>query len=533
MMPSDWVDLGCRPPQRLPGSVEAALDYVANALGHPVYVTWTLTALKRGCPSLADARRAHPAVFALLLEHDAAIEYWAHGRARVVPATSAPAAATVLTRVLQQHRRRFRLAPSEDAHEEAASNATAHGAAPRTLAVPDATLALAGGPLLPTGIDPAWLARAGRFANPVALTNTLGVADDAQAVRLFLRERAAHSPHTLRAYRTELRRLAAWCVRERIGPFSDLTRQHLMAYRDAVQAPRAGQAGTVRQSAPATVARSLAVISSLFAWWHRTGYLTVNPAEGLAAGRRARMTWTPVRFLSAAALAHCDAVMAGDVPGQVPPAIWARRRAIWSLYRFAGVRLAELVWDATLATPRIAVDEAQQWTLHVTGKGGKPRAIPLPSVCLPVLRAYRQSRALSEAPRAGEHLPLIHSERGRALGPSGLYDEVRAVFALAAQRLPPEDGAMRATLEAASTHWLRHGYARTLVVDHRVPLPVAQTLLGHASVQTTAAYARTGQAEARAFVEASFALSESMQGTEILQVEGADPRQRAQRQHSS
>jgi site-specific recombinase XerD len=63
---------------------------------------------------------------------------------------------------------------------------------------------------------------------------------------------------------------------------------------------------------------------------------------------------------------------------------------------------------------------------------------------------------------------------------------------------------MRAALQAASTHWLRHGYARTLVVDHGVPLPVAQVLLGHASVQTTAAYARTGQAEARAFVEGSF-----------------------------
>ncbi|QGZ56371.1 tyrosine-type recombinase/integrase [Paraburkholderia acidiphila] len=505
MTPSDWIDMGCRPPQRLPGSMEAALEYVANALGHPVYLHWTLTALKRGCPSLADARREHPAVFALLLEHDAVIEYWAHGRARVVPAACAPAAATVLARVLQQHRRRFRLAPPEDAH--AGTPGTAHGESHDSLAIPDS--ALTSGPLLPAGIDPAWLARSGRFANPVRLTNTLGVADDAQAVRLFLRERAAHSPHTLRAYLTELRRLAAWCIRERLGPFSGLSRQDLMAYRDAVQAPHASEAGTIRHAAPATVSRTLAVISSLFAWWHRTGYLIVNPAEGLGAGRRARMTWTPVRFLPAAALSHCDAVMAGEAPRNMPPAIWARRRAIWSLYRFSGVRLAELVWDEAVATPWIAVDEAQQWTLHVTGKGGKPRAVPLPSVCLPALRAYRHSRVLSDDPRAGERLPLIHSERGHALGASGLYDEVRAVFALAAERLPPADGAMRAALEAASTHWLRHGYARTLVVDRRVPLPVAQTLLGHASVQTTAAYARTGQAETRAFVEASFAYNDA------------------------
>ncbi|MGF6810715.1 integrase/recombinase XerC [Paraburkholderia sp. Clong3] len=488
MNPSDWHDAGCRPPQRLPGSVEAALEYLAHALGHPLYLRWTLTALKRGCPSLADAKREHPAVFALLLEHDTAIEYWERGRLRVVPEAAAPSATTVLERVLRQHRRRFR---------RAATDAAAHSARGSTVITPDAAL-------LPAGVGATWVARAGRFANPVALTNTLGVADDTQAVRLFLRERASHSPHTLRAYVTELRRLAAWCTRERLGPFSDLTRQDLMAYRDAVQAPQADAAGNVRRAAPATVSRALAAVSSLFAWWHRTGYLTVNPAEGLAAGRRARMTWTPVRFLPAAALAHCDAVAGGDAPADVSPTVWARRLAIWTLYRFAGMRLAELVWHEDLALPRIDVDEARQWTLHVTGKGGKERAIPLPSACLPALRTYRRLRGLPAEPPPGERLPLIHSERGRALGVSGLYDEARAVFALAATRVPMGDSAMRAALEAASTHWLRHGYARTLVVDHRVPLPVAQALLGHASVQTTAAYARTDISQLREFVEGSF-----------------------------
>ncbi|MFM0141910.1 tyrosine-type recombinase/integrase [Paraburkholderia sp. RL18-085-BIA-A] len=490
MNPSDWLDTGCRPPQRLPDSVDTALGYLAHALGHPLYTRWTLATLKRGCPSLSDAKREHPAVFALLLEQDTAIEYWERGRLRVVPEAAAPSASTVLERTLRQHRRRFRAAAPDGAHE----------GAPATRAGPvNPDLAP-----LPAGVEPAWLARAGRFANPVPLTNTLGVADDAQAAKLFLRERASHSPHTLRAYVTELRRLAAWCAREGLGPFSDLTRQDLMAWREALQAPHGDTAGNVRRAAPATVSRALAAVSSLFAWWHRTGYLTVNPAEGLAAGRRARMTWTPARFLPAAALAHCDAIATGDAPADVPSTVWTRRGAIWALYRFAGVRLAELVWDEALALPHVEVDGARQWTLHVLGKGNRRRAIPLPTACLPALRGYRRAVGLPADPDPGERLPLIHSERGRALGPSGLYDEVRALFALAATRVPMEDTAMRAALETASTHWLRHGYARTLVVDHGVPLPVAQALLGHASVQTTAAYARTGQAEARAFVEGSF-----------------------------
>ena len=44
-------------------------------------------------------------------------------------------------------------------------------------------------------------------------------------------------------------------------------------------------------------------------------------------------------------------------------------------------------------------------------------------------------------------------------------------------------------LRAVSPHWLRHAYARTLVVDQGVLLAAAQALFGHASVQTTTEYA--------------------------------------------
>lgn len=123
---------------------------------------------------------------------------------------------------------------------------------------------------------------------------------------------------------------------------------------------------------------------------------------------------------------------------------------------------------------------------------------------MPPLRAYRLARGLPSDPSTFERLPVIHSEKRDALGASGLYDEVKAVFHAAEAHVAAEDAVTLATLRAASTHWLRHGYARTLVVDHAVPLPVAQTLLGHASVQTTAAYAKTDLAQARGFVEGSF-----------------------------
>jgi integrase/recombinase XerC len=338
-------------------------------------------------------------------------------------------------------------------------------------------------------------------------------------VFLFLRDRASRSPHTRRAYLADLRRLIAWCERERLGPLSDLTRHDLLAYRREVeQGPAIGEltsAGTrhpachSRPAAPharsaAVPARALAVVSSLFRYWLRTGYLIANPAAGLSGGGAARAAWTPKRIMPASVIALCDAVIAGAAPADLAPPVWARRCAIWSLYRYGGVRLAELVWSETTGLPRLGVDAGGGWTLHVLGKGNRLRAIPLPAVCLPPLRAYRLARGLTPEPGAFERLPPIHSEKRDALGASGLYDEVKAVFHAAQDHVAPGDGVILALLRVASTHWLRHGYAHTLVVDHAVPLPVAQQLLGHASVQTTAAYAKSDLAQARTFVEGSF-----------------------------
>ncbi len=548
MTPADWFDTGTLPVQRLPAAIDAALAYVGEVLGHPVYRRWTLADLKRVAPSLADAKRTHPAVFALLLEHDAAIEYWSHGRLHLAADGVAPAADVILARVLHAHRRRFRHLPEATAEDPADASRDGNrppGDAATGPVVTGTTEAVA---LVASGDgDPAalrtWLTRAGRFMN-ASPTNSLGVADDAQALALFLRDRAQRSPHTLRAYRSELRRLVGWCDAHRRGPLSDLTRDDLLAFRRSLDHP--GHAGNLAGAACAVVSggapavhaprgdatrrRALAVISSLFRYWQKTGYLVVNPAVELAGDGGARMTWMPTRILPARVLRLCDAVTAGDRPADVSPLVWARRCAIWSLYRFAGARLAELEWSAEQGLPRLSVDHDVRppispptdstartarsatvappadpaWTLHVRGKGGKLRAIPLPSRCVPVLRAYRLARGLPAEPAPFESVPLVHSEKRDALAHSGLYDEVKTVLQAAEAKVPPGDAATRALIHAASTHWLRHGYARTLVVDHAVPLPVAQTLLGHASVQTTAAYARTDLTQLRDFVEGSF-----------------------------
>ncbi len=496
MNPGDWIDTGTVPPRPLPPTVDAALAYLAEALGHAVYAPWTLARLKRRYGSLAEAKAAQPAVLRLLLAHDAVIEYWERGRLRTVPAEQAPSPGTVLARLLHTHRRRFRsVAASPEVSATVAPAATVPAAPNPWLATQPAEVL-------------AWLARAGRFAQPQAVTNTLGAADDAQALALFLRDRAGRSPHTLRAYGTELRRLMRWCGGRQLGPLSDLTRQQLLAYRHALQHGERGADGgppLAGHLSEATRTRALAVVASLYRYWYDTGYLHANPAAGLSTGGRARAGFTPTRLLPPVLLAACDAWLDAAEPDTADPLTGRRRRAIWALYRYAGVRLAELAWSAETGLPRLEAEAPGRWTLYVCGKGRKTRAIPLPTPCVAVLRAYRLARGLLAEPPAHEALPVIHGHKGEALQSAGLYREVKAIFAAVADGLQAREPAQALLLRAASPHWLRHAYARTLVVDHQVPLPAAQALLGHASVQTTAAYARTDLGQLRRFVEQTFA----------------------------
>lgn len=487
---ADWIDTGTMPPHRLPEDAEDAIAYVTEALGHPVYIRWTLAAIKRAFPSLADAKVAKPAVMRLLLDHPTAIEYWERGRARVALADQTPAAEVVLERLLHAQSRRFKRA----------GDVLPIGA----IGEPKQEVGW------PAGMPPAllqWAARAGRYANPGSATNTLGVGDDAMALVTFLRDRGGRSSHTTRAYGTEIRRLAAWCIAHERGPLSDLTRHDLLEYKRALRQPTHNTIDTstpVRTLSEASQARALAVVASLFRYWTETGYLTANPAAGLVRGQRQHAGFAPARTLTTALLAACDA-QARILTADVEPVIAARREAIWTLYRFAGVRLVELVWRDALKLPIVEVDTNGNWTLHVCGKGRKSRAIPLPLACASVLQRYRQLRGLPAQPQPGERVALIHGLKGGSLENSGLYGEIKAIFAATADALAQTDPSGAAALRRASPHWLRHAYARTLVVDRQVPLPVAQVLLGHASIQTTAGYAKTDLSQLRAFVDRAFA----------------------------
>lgn len=486
---SHWIDTAVEPPTRLPRDASDAIAYLSRLLGVSLYVVWTPIRLAEHFASLIEARAAVPEVFALLCESDAeeiVVQYWKSGNVITSLRSAAPSSSSVLLQFLRSLPVRFKHQPTEFA-ESLPSSRTARD----TLNVMRIDNAIEHNPILLS---------AGRYFNRDQNLNMLGAATDAQAISAFLRDRTNRSPHTARAYRTELRRLVFWCEANHLGPLSDLTRQDLLNYRDDLAMMSRHELDQVLS--PSAQARAINVVKSMYKYLTSTGYQTVNPALELGVSHPNAPSTILSRLLSTAATDACDRWLDAQLQLNDVPLRAARHTAILALYRFAGIRVAELA--PKMGYPRLR-SEGSNWAIEVLGKGMKARVIPLPEACVVHLRRYRLRRGLPAMPDKEEAIPIISARSGRALGTSGLYREIKACLQDIANSLPSDALQARLALERASPHYLRHAYVHTLVVRNRVPLPAAQMLAGHASIHTTAGYARTDQNELRKFVEQCFA----------------------------
>jgi integrase/recombinase XerD len=171
-------------------------------------------------------------------------------------------------------------------------------------------------------------------------------------------------------------------------------------------------------------------------------------------------------------LATADAEAAAERPEAV------RLLVLLELLYGSGLRATELVSLPLAAVPRDAP------FLHVTGKGGQQRMVPV---------SGRASAALSRwlAVRKGASRFLFPST-----GASGHLTRVRLFQLL-------RDLAVRADIapERVSPHVLRHAFA-THLLEGGADLRVLQMLLGHADIATTQIYTHVDSARLVALVNA-------------------------------
>ena len=256
----------------------------------------------------------------------------------------------------------------------------------------------------------------------------------AVAVQRFLSSPAL-SDATRRAYAADLRDFSRWLGDQGIG-LDDLDVRVLAAYTAELGRARRGLA-------PTTIARRLSAVRSLAR--HALGPERV-PDAALAPRRPRRLPETP-------AIEEVESAV--DRAGRDAEPLGLRNAAVLELAYSCGLRSAELV---ALDLGDVDLDREH---VHVRGKGGKERLVPLGEEA-----AWRVGLWLRDGRPALVRVAsdaLFLSVRGRRLDTSVLRRLMR------------------------NPHRLRHAYA-THLLEGGADLRTIQELLGHASLSTTQIY---------------------------------------------
>jgi len=259
---------------------------------------------------------------------------------------------------------------------------------------------------------------------------------------------------------------------------------------------------------PSSQKQALVIVQTMFEGLRDAGYLVANPMRAVMKGfalPSSRMNVT--RSFTEAEWAHVQRCIADEPAGPAR----TRLKCLLELLVTSGVRLEELA-QARWGNLRLETlpDLPPTWVLSVTGKRNKTRDVPLADEVVELLRGHAEGFRESEEDGGWTEAdsPLIFAlagsvpqwglvdgrvrqvavaeEGGGALSGPGIYALLKRFFGRAAASAGSA-GLEAGRFEAASTHWMRHTFARQSLVDG-APLEVVSELMGHASIDTTSIY---------------------------------------------
>jgi site-specific recombinase XerD len=260
-------------------------------------------------------------------------------------------------------------------------------------------------------------------------------------------EQAGRSPHTRRAYASDLAQLVA-ATTVTLPELTPEVLRNFFASQD--------------QLAVSTRARRQASVASFCAWAYREGLLASDPMGRVM---RIRTEQPPPR---------------GFTPAQVTALLAAiptdrlRDRVLFTLMATTGLRIGEAL---SLHIDDIQLQRDDE-RLTVLGKGERHRTVLLDDpTLLRLLRRYLRETGY-------RHGPLFRAERGTASSPLR-YQSVQTRFV----------GYAQAASVSGSLHDLRHAHAQALV-NGGVSLATIRKRLGHANINTTLRYAEQSDAAA-------------------------------------
>lgn len=265
----------------------------------------------------------------------------------------------------------------------------------------------------------------------------------------FMRAERGASPHTLRAYRSDLLSFDVWCQQMGLS-YDELQIGHLRRYL----------ASLVQENCAATLARKVASLRSFFRFLVRRHKASHDPAKLLSTPKLPKFLRS---YLSVDEAFHLLENTDEDTPAGL------RNRAMFEVMYSAGVRVSELVG---LNVDQVRPDEA--W-IRVRGKGNKEREVPIGRKAVDALHRYLERRwELNNRGRLDDEALFLNFRGGRLTARS-----VRRLLRYAQIRVGMEP--------KISPHGLRHSFA-THLLDAGADLRAIQEMLGHASLSTTQKY---------------------------------------------
>jgi integrase/recombinase XerD len=285
------------------------------------------------------------------------------------------------------------------------------------------------------------------IAQPQVSGDASGAPTDGHLIELWLHGK---SDATVDAYRSDLTKFVDFTEAK---PLRTVTLSDVQDFADFIS----------ELLAPASQARILAALKSLFAFGHQVGYLPFD------VGR-------PVKLPSRRDERAQRILSADDVHAMIAHAKRGRDRALVRTLYIGGLRVAEAV--ALTGRDLITRDDggggAGGGQLAVFGKGQKTRPVLLPASLFDEL----SSLALPHP-----DTPLFRSQK------KGSDGEPRPITARQAERIV-KAAARKAGLKNASEvspHWLRHAHA-SHAMDRGARIHLVQATLGHSDISTTGKY---------------------------------------------
>ena len=276
---------------------------------------------------------------------------------------------------------------------------------------------------------------------------------DVERFLKYLKFEKRYSPHTIDAYRTDLRQFSAYCS----------TQYEIQESKAGSQVVRSWVVQLINDGIdPRSVNRKLSALKSFYRFLLKGGVIASSPMRKVIAPKTSKKLPQVIDEKQLSRL--FDEVLSGEgYEG-------ARDLMMLELLYATGMRRSELVG---LDVGDIHVSNM---TIRVMGKGRKERLIPFGVGLLSRLNTYisaRQSTFVDSVEQA-----FLLTSKGKRVYPRLVHQIVTKSLSLVS------------TAKKKSPHVLRHSFA-THLLNHGAELSAIRDLLGHAGLAATQVYTHT------------------------------------------